>query len=202
MIHYENSKVAVDLVVFTIIERKLHVFLQLREKEPYKGMHELIGGLLLKNETAEDTVHRKLKETVLTEKFYLQQFYTFTQPLRDPRERVVSIGFVAFVNENYVHTRVQWHAFDDLPKLGFDHNSIIHAAYQHLKKNLNSDMVKSFLPAKFPLNQLQLVHEVINNESYDNRNFRKKILSEGLVQETKEREGDVSHRPAILYRFT
>jgi hypothetical protein len=36
---------------------------------------------------------------------------------------------------------------------------------------------------------------------YDNRNFRRQMLAGGIVQETREREQGVSHRPAVLYRF-
>ena len=198
---YETVKVAVDAVVFTVRKERLHVLLRTREKEPFKGLLELPGGLLWPQETAEETLHRKLKETVGHTGIFLRQFHTFTKPDRDPRGRTISIGFVALVSEEKITESTGWFALDELKKLAFDHLHIIHAAREYLKENLTPALVKHFLPALFPLNKLQEVYELLEEKKYDNRNFRKKMLSSGIVEETQQIEKEVSHRPAKLFRF-
>lgn len=198
---YEIVKVAVDPVIFTINKGKLQVLLQVREKEPFKSLPELPGGLLLFRETAEETLKRKLRELVGCENLFFTQFYTFTEPDRDPRGRTISIGFVALVNEERIKKFTGWFEVEQLKDLAFDHLRIIHAAQKYLKENLTPSMVKHFMPPLFPLNKLQEVYEILEEKKYDNRNFRKKMLGSGLVEETKKIEKEVSHRPAKLFRF-
>ncbi len=197
---YEKSWVAVDAAIFTINKGKLKIVLHDREKEPYKSKKELPGGLILKNETAEDTLKRKLKNLVGNEKIFFTQFHTFTEITRDPRERAVSIGYIALIN-NIKSKELNWHEVQDLPKLAFDHNKMIKKAQEYLKENISALIVRQFLPEKFPLNKLQEAYELIEEIKYDNRNFRKQMINSGIVEETKEMEKDVSHRPARLYKF-
>ena len=198
---YEKARVAVDPVIFTIASGKLKVALQLREKPPFEGCFELMGGLLRENQTAEELLARKLKD-VLGEKVFFRQFYTFTSPHRDPRSRTISLGFIALVREEIINQEKQWFDIDFLPKMAFDHKEITLKAYQYLQENLNSELVKQFLPARFPLNRLQKIHEIITKELFDNRNFRKKMLASGAIEEANEIEKGVAHRPARLFRFT
>lgn len=198
---YEKSWVAVDAVIFTIHDKKLKVFLKTREKGPFKGKKELIGGLLIGKETAEETLRRKLKETTGQQNVYFQQFNTFTSPKRDPRERAVSIGFVALINKDKLKDMNEWHDASKLPDLAFDHKEIINKGKESLKNNISPAIVKQFLPKEFPLNQLQDVYELIEEKRYDNRNFRKRMISSGIVKETQKSEKSVSHRPAKLFRF-
>ena len=198
---YEHAKVAIDAVLFTIRGSMLHVLLRQREKEPYTGRYELIAGFLLPGETAEETLARKLKETIGKEPIFFQQFHTFTQPLRDPRGRVASIGFMALINEQRAQHLDGWHDVEKLPALAFDHKEIITKARLYLKQNINEVMAQHFLPDRFPLNKLQEAYEIIEGEVYDNRNFRKKMITSDIVEETKDWEENVSHRPARLYRF-
>ena len=198
---YENARVAVDPVIFTIAHGRLKVALQLREKPPFQACFELMGGLLREKQTAEELLVGKLKD-VLGERVFFRQFYTFTSPNRDPRGRTVSIGFIALVREEIINEKKQWFDVDSLPKMAFDHKEITLKACQYLKENLNSELVQQFLPARFPLNRLQKIHEIIKKEIFDNRNFRKKMLASGLIEEANEIETGVAHRPARLFRFT
>ncbi len=206
---YEKARIGVDPVIFTISENKLKVLLQLREKDPFKGKYELPGGLIEVNENAKDVLKRKLKELLDTDKFFFKQFHTFTNPKRDPRIRTISISYITLVGEKNIKDLKNWVDIDEITdqnfkskiSLGFDHREIINKAYEYLKENLNSEIVKHFLPEKFPLNDLQAIHEVILKKTFDNRNFRKQMINSGIVKETKELEKDVSHRPAKLYLF-
>jgi 8-oxo-dGTP diphosphatase len=63
-----------------------------------------------------------------------------------------------------------------------------------------TNLVYTLLPGRFSLGELQEMYEAILGRRLDRRNFRKKILSLGLLR----RLGDVRrgpHRPAALYAF-
>lgn len=198
---YEQARIAVDAVIFTIDSKKLRVLLCMREKEPFARKWELPGGLLLQDETAEETLKRKLRETVGRQDIFFQQFHAFTKPKRDPRARTVSIGFIALINQERIGGIKEWHDYEHLPVLAFDHKEIIEKAGMHLKENISSIIVRQFLPEEFSLNKLQDAYEAIEEKKYDNRNFRKKMLNSGIIEETEKKEGAVSHRPAKLFRF-
>ncbi len=196
---YLQSRVAVDAVIFSIDDGKLKLLLHEREKEPFEGLAELPGGLLLTSEAAEDAMMRKLTELIGTNKVFFQQFHTFSDLNRDPRGRAISIGFIALVSSDYVDSN--WFDSAKLPKMAFDHASIVKEALSYLKKNISSLIVQQFLPNEFPLNKLQDAYELIEGVKYDNRNFRKKMISSGIVKETGSLEINVSHRPAKLFKF-
>lgn len=198
---YEKSLIAVDPIIFTISDKKLKIFLKKREKDPFKGKYELPGGLLLHDETAEQTMERKLKELLGDFKIFFMQFQSFTKPNRDPRERIISIGFMALVNEESIEIKDSWFDVEKLPDLAFDHKEIITLAKNHLCQHLNLMVAKQFLPEYFPLNKLQEVHEVVGKRKYDNRNFRKKMIQSGCVEETDQIQKGCSHRPSKLYKF-
>jgi 8-oxo-dGTP diphosphatase len=201
---HEKARIAVDAVIFTIHDRRLKVLLTRREKEPFKGRLELFGGLLHENETAEDTLRRKLSETLGKEDskgLFFQQFFTFTSPSRDPRERTISIGYITLINSQRLKSMDGWHDCKSLPELAFDHNEMVEKARAFLKENMGSQIVKQFMPESFPLNSLQEAYEIIEGNKYDNRNFRKKMLYSEAVEDTKKLEKNVSHRPAKLFRF-
>jgi len=195
------SKIAIDPVIFTIHDSKLKVLLHIREKSPFQDKKELPGGLLLGEETAEQTLKRKLKELVGYDNLFLKQFHTFTHPSRDPRDRIVSIGFVSLINQERIKDIVRWYDYNSLKYLAFDHKIIIETAFQYLKENINSSIVKHFMPKYFSLNKLQEVYETIEQKKYDNRNFRKKLINSNIVEETDKLEQGVSHRPAKLFKF-
>jgi 8-oxo-dGTP diphosphatase len=199
---YEYSRIAVDAVIFTIQDNTLKILLHEREKEPFKGKKELPGGLLRPQETADETLKRKLKELLGTQEIFFQQFDTFTEPDRDPRERTISIGFIALVNSKKIENINNWFVCTDLEELAFDHKKIMMKSIKYLKENVNSLIVKQFMPELFPLNQLQEVYEIIEEKKYDNRNFRKKMITSNIVKETAKAEKEVSHRPAKLFKFT
>jgi 8-oxo-dGTP diphosphatase len=193
----ENAKIAIDPVIFSIYDNNLYVYTQKRAQDPFKGALELPGGVLLTSETAEETLQRKL-QGLFNETGFLKQFHTFTNPDRDPRGRVISIGFFALVPYAQKDT---WIEVSKLPKLAFDHNIIIETAKKHLKEHCNPETLQKYMPEKFPLNTLQKTYEVILETKLDNRNFRKQMIASGDVIETNELETNVSHRPAKLFTF-
>jgi 8-oxo-dGTP diphosphatase len=199
--NYCLARVGVDPVIFTIHEHQLKLLLHKREKQPFEGMLELPGGLVGESEKADDTLLRKLKEMTTYSDIFFEQFYTFSRPDRDPRSRTISIGFIALINSDRIKDFTDWHNNEKIKDLAFDHKEIIEKGKNFLKENINSLIVKQFLPKEFPLNLLQEAYELIEDKKYDNRNFRKKIISSGIVAETEKAESEVSHRPAKLYKF-
>jgi 8-oxo-dGTP diphosphatase len=63
-----------------------------------------------------------------------------------------------------------------------------------------TNVVYSLLPRYFSLTDLQKVYEIVLGSTLDKRNFRRKILSTGMIKATKIKEGG-AHRPAIMYQF-
>ncbi len=200
--NYENANIAINAVIFAIKDQKLMVCLQTREKDPYKKCLELPGGLLHPKETAEETLVRKLKDFTEIKNQSLQQFYTFTSPKRDPRTRTISIGFIALISYEKILNPKDFYSTDSLSKLAFDHQKIINRAVEFLKENIDNQFISQLMPKVFPLNDIQMVYEIVEGKKLDNRNFRKKILNSGIIKKAKTIQKNVNHRPASLYQFT
>ena len=206
---YPRPALTVDCVVFGLDEQDLKVLLVRRGLPPFEGRWALPGGFVLMEETLDDAARRELREETGLKDVYLEQLYTFGDVRRDPRGRVVSVAYYALVN--LADHRVQaatdasdaaWFAASDLPRLAFDHDRILDAASQRLKGKVRYQPIGfELLPEKFTLSQLQRLYETVLERPLDKRNFRKKILSMGVLVETDEVQTDVSHRAARLYRF-
>jgi 8-oxo-dGTP diphosphatase len=204
----EEIQVTVDIVVFTVHEHCLKVLLVQRGIPPFKGQYALPGGFVLANETLEAAAFRELREETGTENVYLEQLYTFGDPKRDPRGRVVTVAFYALVPTNKSPLLVGtdaasagWFSVAELPPVAFDHHKIIDYAVNRLRNKLEYTTVGfELLPQKFTLTALQVLHEAILGKTLDKRNFRRKILSLGLVKATKEMEA-TGRKPARLYSF-
>jgi 8-oxo-dGTP diphosphatase len=199
----------VDCVVFGMDEEDLKVLLIKRGVEPFAGKWALPGGFVRMEESLDDAARRELEEEAGIRPSHLEQLYTFGDPGRDPRGRVVTVAYFALVklSDHRVHASTDareaaWFSVWDTPKLGFDHTDILGTALQRLKGKVRYQPIGfELLPPKFTLTQLQRLYEIILERELDKRNFRKKILSMDLLEELDEVEQDVSHRAARLYRF-
>lgn len=200
--------VAVDIIVFTVINNDLKVLLINRIVEP-KDIWAVPGGFVLQNESLDDAAKRELLEETGVKDVYLEQLYTFGDPKRDPRGRVISAAYFALVNAEKVSLKsgsdakeVKWFSIKKIPKLAFDHNEIVDYAKRRLAWKLEyTNVVYSLLPRYFSLTQLQKAYETVVGRELDKRNFRRKFLSTGLIKATTIKEGG-AHRPALLYEFT
>jgi len=205
----EKIIVAVDVVIFTIQNDALKILLIKRKYEPFKGQWALPGGFVRQNESLEAAAKRELKEETNVDAQYLEQLYSFGEPKRDPRGRVISITYFALLESTNLPlkaetdvTDVQWFSVKDLPKLGFDHDEILKYSLRRLKWKLEYTSVAfSLLPEQFTLTELQQVYEIIFGKTFDKRNFRKKILSLKIIEDSGQLKTDVAHRPAKLYKF-
>lgn len=206
---YPHPAVTVDCVVFGLDEEDLKVLLIQRDAEPFRGKWALPGGFVRIDESLEEAARRELQEETGLSRVYLEQLYTFGEVDRDPRERVISVAWYALVK--LADQRVKaatdardaaWFSAWDPPALAFDHEEILEMALQRLKGKVRYQPIGfELLPPKFTLSQLQRMYETLLERPLDKRNFRKKILSMGLLEELDEVEQDVAHRAARLYRF-
>jgi 8-oxo-dGTP diphosphatase len=204
---YPHPAVATDCVIFGFDGIKLHVLLIERGGEPYKGMWAFPGGFLKMEEDAEQGALRELKEeTNLTAK-YIEQFYTFSDPHRDPRERIISIAYYALVKIQEVKggddaAKAQWFAIDEIPCLAFDHDRILRKAMEKLRERIHFQPIGfELLPEKFTLKELQMLYEAILGVQFDRRNFAKKMLHFELLNQLDETVWPTPKREAFLYSF-
>ena len=203
---YPQPSVTVDIIIFTIQEEELKVLLVKRKIMPFKDMWAIPGGFVRINENLEDAAKRELKEETGVEADYLEQLYTFGDVKRDPRGRVITVAYFALLNSEKLQlkastdvSQARWFSVNKLPKLAFDHDKILKYAIQRLKWKFEYTLIGfCFLPKKFTLSQLQKIYEIVFNKKFDKRNFRKKILSLGILKK-EGRLKKVSHRPPMLY---
>ena len=206
---YPHPAVTTDVVVFTILDGRLSILLIKRANRPHQGCWALPGGFLDIDEDLDVCAARELQEETGIGGLYLEQLYTFGATHRDPRERVISVAYYALVPQDALATpraasdatEVGWYAFEDLPPLAFDHAQVIEMAHRRLVAKLDySTIALQFMPEAFTLGQLQRVYEALLNQSLDKRNFRKRILSLELIEETGKQRRNGKHRPAREYR--
>lgn len=207
----KNPLVAVDNVVFGWNGKELYLLLVKRNFEPFLDHWALPGGFINYQESTEQAAQRKLFEETSLHDVFLEQLYTFSNPTRDPRNHVISVAYYALINmqkhqittqKNIHSSAVEWVSIENIPKLAFDHNEIVNVALQRLKGKITYTPIGfELLPEKFTLSELQLLYEKILNRSIDKRNFRKKILSYGLLESLQEYQQEVKHRAAQYYRF-
>jgi 8-oxo-dGTP diphosphatase len=206
---YPRAAITVDIVVFAFDAEVLRVMLIQRDLPPFEGKWALPGGFVKLEETLDEAAARELQEETGLRDIYLEQLYTFGELKRDPRERVITIAYYALVNvlghqiEATTDARqAAWFPVDELPTLAFDHQQILKMALDRLRGKLRYQPIGfELLAERFTLRQLQQLYETVLGRQLDKRNFRKKVLSMGILAETDEIEQDVSHRAAKLFRF-
>lgn len=208
---YEHPRPAltIDVVSFTIRNDKLQVLLIQRGKPPYENRWALPGGFVNIEENLEEAALRELEEETGVKNVYLEQLYTYGEPNRDPRGRVVTVAYFAIIPANTPFSReggqdaskAQWFPISELPPLAFDHDEIINYALRRLRYKLEYTAIGfELLPEEFSLPELQRAYEIILGENIDKRNFRRRILQAGVIEATPHRRAGEG-RPAQLYRY-
>ena len=204
---YPHPAVTTDCVIFGFNGEQLQVLLIERGIEPYKGKWAFPGGFLKMDETAEEGALRELKEETGLETAYVQQFHTFSEPSRDPRERVITIAYYALVKIQEVKggddaASARWFPLNDIPSLAFDHDYMLRMATQRLREEIHFQPLGfELLPGKFTIKELQSLYEAILGISFDRRNFAKKMLHLGILIELDETIWPTPKREAKLYKF-
>ena len=199
--------ITVDVVVLTIREQRLQVLLIRRGRPPFEGRWALPGGFVDPAESLHAAARRELKEETGVSEIYLEQLYSFGEPDRDPRGRVISVAHLALVPAERVHpvadddaAEVGWFPVSPSPPLAFDHDQILSAAVERLRNKLGYTLVAfQLLPPRFTLGELQEVYEICLERRLDKRNFRRKILSRGVLKPWDGERRTGPHRPAKVY---
>ncbi|MGB8348733.1 MAG: NUDIX domain-containing protein [Ktedonobacteraceae bacterium] len=206
---YERPSVAVDVVMMTLHQKDLQILLVKRRSWPFEGMWAIPGGFVDINESLEDAAKRELREETSVQDVYIEQLYTFGNPGRDPRTRVITVVYFALLDAEQLRIKaaddaadVGWFSVYELPPLAFDHGDILDYTLNRLRGKLSYTTIAfNLLPEQFTLRELQRVYEIILHKKLDKRNFRKKVLATGILEDTGAKKMEGTHRPARLYRF-
>ncbi len=205
----DKHHVTVDVIIFTVRENDLQVLLVKRKYSPFQGEYAIPGGFVKSGESLEEAARRELLEETGVSDLYLEQLYTFGDPGRDPRGRVITVAYFALVRSDSLRPRAAtdaseagWFLVRTLPRLAFDHAAILEYALARLRAKLEYTTVGfQLLPLEFTLTELQRAYEVIYGRPLDKRNFRKKVAALALVKPLRRTRKEGPHRPARLYSF-
>lgn len=207
---HEKFHVAVDSIIFGYDEegRELKVLLLKRNFQPAKGEWSLMGGFLKNNESLDEAGRRILNKLTGLTDVYMEQLYSFGEIDRDPGARIVSVSYFALIKINESDLELvnshgaNWVSISSLPKLIFDHSSMIDRALKKLQVRARTQPIGfELLPDKFTIPQLQGLYEAIYNKPLDKRNFRRKLLAMDLLEKQEEKEKETSRKGAWYYRF-
>ena len=207
---YKWQGIHVITAIFTVEQGVTKVLLVKRKNEPYKGDWILTGGALYNNEDLEAGARREILEKTGIENIEIEQFQTFGKVDRSPVMRMIAVAYIGIIDCNRVKvirettntSNADWFPIDKIPGLGFDHEEILNEALIFLQsKIVSTDILKALFPNDFTLPEIQKTYEAILNRSFDRRNFRKKLLSLDLIEDTNRTGRFEGKKPAKLYRF-
>ena len=207
---YKNQGIHVMSAIFTVEKGITKILLVQRKNEPFYGMWALPGGALYNDEDLEDGMKRELLEKTGIDIPNLILCNVFGKVNRSPCMRMVGVSYLGVIDQRSVKiltdtmktSNADWFPINEIPSLAYDHVEIIKDALEKLKdKIVESDILKGLFPNQFTLPEIQKVYEAVLETTYDRRNFRKKLLSLDLIEETEETSPFMGKRPAKLYRF-
>lgn len=210
MFYSENPQfyVAVDCIIFGLVESKLCLLLSKRRFAPEKGKWSVMGGFVRRNESVDDAARRVLRDLTGLEDIYMEQVHAFGAIDRDPGERVISVAYYALLGPDEYNIdllekhEAVWIDLDHLPQLGFDHPLMVKKALELIRVKFSHEPIGfNLLPAMFTLTQLQSLYETILGTTLDKRNFRKRVAEMQCIEKTEYIDKTGSRRGASLYRF-
>jgi ADP-ribose pyrophosphatase YjhB (NUDIX family) len=200
--------VAVDCIIFGFDGKEIQALLIKRDFQPEKGKWSLMGGFVTKRESTDEAAIRILHQLTGLHNIYMEQLYCFSNVDRDSAGRVISVAYFALVNiESYREQlepehEARWFPLNKLPDLIFDHQEMVAKAKQRLQEKVSNHPIGfELLPGKFTLPQLQNLYEAIYESPLDKRNFKRKILSLGILNKLDEKEKESSRKGAFYYVF-
>jgi len=200
--------VAVDCIIFGFDGNDIKLLLVQRGLKPEKGKWSLMGGFLQPEESLDQAANRILKKLTGLEGVYMEQLQTFSDPLRDPVERTLSVAYFALIDIHQYEKQLsadyhaEWFLIKKTPDLIFDHKKMMEMAKKQLRyKAALHPILFELLPAKFTIPQLQILYEGIYDTTFDNRNFSRKVLSTELLIKQKEKDKANSKKGAFYYKL-
>ena len=200
---------SIDCLIFGFRDGQLDILLIKHGEGISKGKWALPGGWIRYNESVDDAAYRLLHSLTGVSDIYLEQLRSFGDVGRYPRKRVITIAYYALVNAGsyalnpgFTASDARWFNIHKIPRLPYDHNRIINFGFRHLKHKVRHEPIGfNLLPRKFTLHHIQQLYEAILETELDKPNFRRKLLKMNLLAACDEKQKDVSHRAANLYRF-
>ena len=212
---YPPFAVTVDIVVMTITESDLRVLLIRRAIPPFRDSWALPGGFVRPDEDLDTAAARELAEetSISQEPEHLEQFGTYGHPDRDPRMRVVSVGYWAIVPDLPTPKGGSDAAYAELVpvaelesgriRLAFDHDRIVADGIARARSRLEDTTIATrFCPPEFTISDLRRVYDAVWDSELDPGNFQRKVKQTiGFLEPLKEtiRSGDKGGRPASLW---
>ena len=206
---YPHPAITVDCIIFGFDGQNLKVMLIQRKSEPFAKMWALPGAFVDETESLESCAERVLMKECNISGVYLEQLFTFGNPSRDPRERVISVAYMGLVKTadfeliaGNDELQIEWREVKEIPDLAFDHQQILQTAIDRIRGKIRYQPIGfELMNAKFTLPQLQQLYEAILGQSLDRRNFRKKLLSMQILKQLPEKQQNVAHKAAFYYEF-
>lgn len=209
---YKRPNTTVDVVIFTIINKQLHVLTIKRSEEPFKEMWSLVGGYIdiEKDANLKATARRKLQEKTGINTPYLEQFETIGNAKRDPRGWSTTTVYFALISSEGIKPKtgkgagdIKWSIVKSgevEEPLAFDHTEILKKCTERLRnKVLYTSLPIHLMPKEFTLTDLQKVYEIILGKDIEHKSFRRRILGADILEETENKRYE-GRRPAQLYR--
>ncbi|MDD2776681.1 MAG: NUDIX domain-containing protein [Gallionella sp.] len=212
----ERPLTTVDVVIFTVLDQRLHVLLVLRPdtpEEPFKGMRALPGGFvdMQKDDDLESCARRKLQQKTGVRSPYLEQVGSWGGIKRDPRGWSATHVYFALLpatespEDGAPSSDAKWFPIENQRvsvNLAFDHAKLLEAAIQRLRNKVEYTSLPAYLlPEEFTLSDLQHMYEVVLERSIEKSAFRTRVFAANLVEPIdKVRAGP--NRPAQLYRLS
>ncbi|GAA0523685.1 NUDIX hydrolase [Chitinophaga japonensis] len=200
--------VAVDCIIFGFENDRLKLLIIQRKVHPRLGEWSLVGGFVQEQESTADAAARVLRQTTGLQHIYMDQLSCYGEVERDTGARVISIAYYALIRimeHDHILSEghgAHWLELHQIPELIFDHGRMIADALKKLRDNAHFHPIGfELLPEKFTLSQLRSLYEEIYQHELDKRNFRKKILSMGILEKLEEKDKTTSKKGAHLYRF-
>ena len=200
--------IAVDCIIFGFKDNKISLLVQPRFLEPFKNGLSLLGGFVKENESVEQAASSVLSRLTGLENIYMEQVGVYGALERDPGDRVVSCAFYALIDIESQDEKLLdehkafWININRANELIFDHPQMVVDAIQILRRKAAAQPIGfNLLPEKFTLSQLQILYEAIYNQTFDIRNFRKKMLGMDFLEKLNEVDKSGSKKGAFFYRF-
>jgi len=237
---FERPSVTADILIISVSSKEednyrklstktMSVLLVKRDNYPFKDKWCLPGGFVRMNETLDEAAKRVLKEETNLDNIYIEQLYTFSDPKRDPRTRVISTAYVALIDKNRLTDQVSINTkWFDIKQSGdqtiltsdtetisfkvkdnvvvandsiaFDHPLVIETGLTRIKNKLEyTDIVFNMMPKEFTLGELQQVYEVILGKKLLDPAFRR-IIADKVIKTSHYQTGG-GHRPSVLFKY-
>ena len=219
--------ISVDCVIFGFHDGIMKVLLL---KYHDLDLWSLPGGFVFNDEDLREAAARVLYERTHLDDIFLDQFHTFgridrtennvhqillkNKGIKVPKnhwifQRFITVGYCSLIDFSIVDTfpdafneTCAWFEVNNLPKMAFDHDRIIEKGLEHIRKNIDTQIVASnLLPEKFTMKDLQTVYETVLGEKFRRNNFQRKILALNSLERLEKFFDGSANKAPYLYKF-